>query len=335
MTTPSISRRSALHVGAAATAAAFLPSPGTAAPATARRIRSEEHWADKGQVRLYLYRKVQEGSGKRPVLFLVHGSSFSGRGGFDLHVPGAPNYSMMDHFAARGFDVWTMDHEGYGRSTRTGRYSDVSSGADDLAAGFRIVEQVTGERAPDVYAQSGGALRAGVFAMREPDRVRRLILDGFTYTGENAPEIMRRRKALPELRAHPTRTADLQTFLTIFSRDDASTADMRVPRALADYELKLGNQVPNGTYLDMASKLPLVDPARLPMPVQILRAASDGNATDGELLDFFGKLPAKDKQFAMIDGVSHVAVLGLERDRVFHVMAAFLTLPPRHGSATA
>jgi alpha-beta hydrolase superfamily lysophospholipase len=335
MTTPSLSRRSALQAGAAATAAALLAPPGTATPVAAGRIRSEEHWARKGDVRLYLYRKLRAEAGKRPVLFLVHGSSFSGRGGFDLHVPGAPDYSMMDHFAERGFDVWTMDHEGYGRSTRTGRYSDVASGADDLAAGFRVVEQVTGSHAPDVYAQSGGALRAGTFAMREPDRVRRLILDGFTYTGENAPEIMRRRKALPELRAHPTRTADLQSFLTIFSRDDASTADMRVPRALAAYELALGNQVPNGTYLDMASKLPLVDPARLPMPVQILRAAADGNATDGELLDFFGKLPARDKQFAMIDGVSHVAVLGLERAQVFHVMEAFLTLPPRHDSATA
>ena len=37
----------------------------------------------------------------------------------------APSYSMMDHFAGLGFDVWSMDHEGYGHSSRTGSHAGI------------------------------------------------------------------------------------------------------------------------------------------------------------------------------------------------------------------
>ena len=306
MSNQGLSRRETLIGGAAS------PLLLAAASATGPRaaITAADHWAVKGDVKLYVYRKhLRARSARpRPILFLVHGSSFSGRGGYDLQVPGHPGYSMMDWFAERGFDVWTMDHEGYGRSTRTGRYSDVASGADDLDAAFRLIERETRQKSLMVYSQSAGALRGGVFAMRSPERVERLILDGFTYTGNGAPEIMRRRANVGALRASPYRTADSALYSNIFSRDDPSTVEPAVPEALARYELALGNRVPNGTYLDMATKLPLVDPERLTMPVQIIRAAHDGNATDAELLEFFSKLPSRDRQFVMIDGVAHVAV---------------------------
>lgn len=319
-----LSRRQALAAAAAA------PLLGAAAPKAA--ITASEYWAQKGDVKLYLYRKRPAGAARLPVLFLVHGSSFSGRGGYDLQVPGR-DYSMMDWFARRGFDVWTMDHEGYGRSTRTGRFSDIASGADDLAAGFALVERETGERAPMVYGQSSGALRAGVLAMRDPGRISRLILDGFTHTGDGAAEILRRRANAAALRATPWREASEQTYINIFSRDDPSTFEPAVPQALARYELALGNHIPNGTYLDMATKMPMVDPAKLTMPVLMTRAIHDGNATEADLLAFFAQLPSADRQFAILDGVAHIAVLGLNRARVLHAMLAFLTLPPLAGSA--
>src|SRR3954469_9318228 len=103
---------------------------------------SEEYWATKRvdkpdgkqvDVKLYVYRKRASAPDKAapalPVLFLVHGSSASGRSSFDLTVPGR-QYSLMSHFAALGYDVWTVDHEGYGRSDKTSGNSDISSGAD-------------------------------------------------------------------------------------------------------------------------------------------------------------------------------------------------------------
>ena len=99
-----------------------------------------------------------------------------------------------------------------------------------------------------------------------------------------------------------------------------------MPEALAKFELAMGDRVPSGTYLDMAVNLPLVDPAKI-SPVLMLRAEHDGNATDEELLNFFAALPNRDKQFVFMSGVAHVAVLGTNRHRLWHVMREFLTYP--------
>jgi pimeloyl-ACP methyl ester carboxylesterase len=333
--TQEVGRRRRFLKGAALTLmATAVPLSASAAEP---QIIAEDHWAQKGAVRLYLYRKrlADDGnasSAPKPVLFLVHGSSFSGRGGFDLHVPGAANYSFMDEFARYGFDVWTMDHENYGRSSQTSSNSDIRSGVEDLKAALPVVEKVTGQKKVMFYGQSAGSLRLGVFAMEEPDRVERMVLDAFTYTGEGAPEIMKRRANIANLQASNFRPTSQASFDRIFSRDDPSTVDPRVPKALGDYELKLVSRTPNGTYIDMAIHMPMVDPKRLQCPVCITRAEHDGNATDAELLDFFSQLPNKDKQFCEIRGVAHVAVLGINRDRVWHVMHAFLTMPTQRSA---
>ncbi|NVO17803.1 MAG: alpha/beta hydrolase [Rhodoplanes sp.] len=322
----SLNRRGLL-AGSAAFAAASVPAQ---AEVAVEKIVAEEHWAQKGNVKLYVYRKriVDDGVATKPVLFLVHGSSFSARGGFDLQVPGHPDYSFMDAFARFGFDVWTVDHENYGRSTRnTGTNSDINSGVADLEAVMPVVERVTGQAKVRLKGQSSGAIRAGVFAVRHPERVERLILDAFTWTGEGAPEIMRRRAQVETYKASPVRKMTRDSFVGIFSRDDPSTFEAAVPAALADYELALGDAAPSGTYIDMAINMPMVDPTKILCPVLMTRAEHDGNATEAELLEFFSKLPSRDKQFAMLRGVAHVAVLGTNRKRVWHVMREFLTLP--------
>src|SRR5215207_2224111 len=103
------SRRDAM-AGAAAFGTFGIASAAAAHTAPAATIQSSEYWAEKGPVRLYLYRKRPDAP--RPVLFLVHGSSMSSRSTFDLTVPGKGEYSLMDVFARWGWDVWTMDHEG-------------------------------------------------------------------------------------------------------------------------------------------------------------------------------------------------------------------------------
>lgn len=291
-------------------------------------IVSEDHWAQKGESKLYLFRKrMMPASANQPVLMLVHGSTFSGRGGYDLQVPGHPHYSLMDYFARQGFDVWTMDHEGYGLSSRPLKFIGIQEGAEDLKAGFSVIEKITGVKAPMVCAQSSGAIRAALFAAQNPDRVDRLILDAFTYTGKDAPEIARRRERAAELKANPVRKLTRQSFHGIFTRDDPSTFVPVVADALADYELKLGDTAPSGPHLDMALNLPMNQPEAVTCPVCLIRAEHDGNATEAELYEYFARLPNRDKQFHMVRGVAHVAVLGINRHRVWHVMQQFLTYP--------
>ena len=56
-------------------------------------IQASEHWASKGGVKLYLYRKraAVKPSEQQPVVLLVHGSSNSSRSSYDLSVPAVPD----------------------------------------------------------------------------------------------------------------------------------------------------------------------------------------------------------------------------------------------------
>src|SRR5690349_22667409 len=121
-------------------AAAQAQTGGTVGATTGAKdaIIARDYWAKKGDVMLAMYRKrlgePAVGETPRPVLFMVHGSSNSALSSYDLQAPGKGEYSMMDYFARLGFDVWTMDHEGYGKSTRTSGNSDIKSGVEDLKA---------------------------------------------------------------------------------------------------------------------------------------------------------------------------------------------------------
>ncbi|MEK9755150.1 MAG: alpha/beta fold hydrolase [Rhodospirillaceae bacterium] len=296
-------------------------------------IKADDYWASKtaeyGDVDLFMSRKRQVSGSPRGVLFLVHGSSFSGPTGFDLQVPGREDYSLMDRFAASGFDVWTLDHEGYGRSSRTKGWSDIASGVEDLKAGFEIVTRETGATSAMFYGSSSGALRAAAFAQACPAAVTRLVLDAFVWTGKDAPTLIKRAQNLDYFRAHNTRVVDHAFFESIFTRDKPGTSEPEVAVALAETELQYGNTVPTGTYLDMCANLPVVDPEKIACPVMIVRGEHDGVATLKDLLAFFEKLPNMDKQFAIFAGQAHVTPLGLNRARFWHAMEAFLTMPER------
>ena len=160
------------------------------------RIWSGEYWAKKGDLALYIFRK-RMGAPKpeepaKPILFLAHGSSVSARPTFDLTVPGHPDYSLMDKFAEYGFDVWTMDFEGYGKSGVGPGNSDIASGVEDIKAASEVIVRETRQTRFHLYGESSGALRAGAFAMAEPDRADRLVLGSFTWTGQGSPTLAKR-----------------------------------------------------------------------------------------------------------------------------------------------
>jgi alpha-beta hydrolase superfamily lysophospholipase len=326
------------RVGAGSAAALTLARVAQAQPPAAARkpFWTQEYWAQKGNVRLYMFRKRATapvaGQPALPVLFLVHGSSISGRSTFDLTVPGKGPYSMMDEFAAAGFDVWTMDHEGYGRSTRTDGNSNIAEGVKDLAVAADLVARETGVRKMHLFGESSGGLRVGAFAMAHPDRADRLVLAAFTYTGQGSPTLADRAKQVEFYRANSRRPRDRAMIRSIFTRDKAGTADPAVAEALADAELPFGESVPTGTYLDMTANLPVVDPLKVHSPVLMIRGEFDGIATEEDLVSFFVKLPNRDRQLVILPGMSHSVALGLNREQFWFVTRSFLQMPPRRDS---
>ena len=292
-------------------------------------VQGREHWTNKGDVRLFLWEKpaIAQPASRGTILF-VHGSSMASQPTFDLTVPGRPDSSVMDWFARRGFDTWSVDMEGYGRSDkRRDINSDIANGADDLAAATDYILRERGSGPFLVYGISSGALRAALFAERHPDRVRRLALDAFVWTGKGSPTLAERAKRLPEFKARNRRPVDRAFVHSIFNRDHPGTADANVVEAFADAILSLDDSMPTGTYVDMCSKLPVVDPRRITVPTMIMRGEYDGIASFEDLVEFFTLLPNADKQFAVMPGIAHASFQQKNYQLVYHILHGFFTQP--------
>jgi pimeloyl-ACP methyl ester carboxylesterase len=289
-------------------------------------VTGVEHWAHKGDVRLFLWEKFVGAPDGKPALLFVHGSSMASQPTFDLNVPGRPDSSVMDWFARRGFVCWCVDMEGYGRSDKKRDiYCDISNGADDLTAAADYIAQERGVRRFMAYGISSGALRAALFAQRHPERIARLALDAFVWTGEGAPTLAQRRKKLPEFLANKRRPIDRAFVYSIFERDHPDCAERRVVDAFADAILALDDSMPNGTYIDMCSKLPVVDPALITMPTLVLRGQYDGIAAFDDLIEFFKRLPSPDKQFTVMAGISHASFQQKNYLMVYDILHAYFT----------
>jgi pimeloyl-ACP methyl ester carboxylesterase len=295
-------------------------------------IWSSDYWAHKGEVKLSMFRKrlgaPVAGEPRRPALFLVHGSTNASRSSYDLNVPGHGEYSMMNVFAGYGYDVWTMDFDGYGNSGSSGNNSDIASGVEDLKAAIPMVMQETGQQKVHFFGTSSGAIRAAAYAQAQPERVDRLIISAFTYKGGGAAEIERRRAHIDELRANPRRKRDADMIRSIFTRDGhPATYDPAVAEAIVAMEMKFGDTIPSGTYLDMAANLPIVDPTKVMSPVLMTRGEWDGNSSNDDLLDFFRQLPNGDRQFVILPGVAHSADWSKSRQLLWYAMKNFLAEP--------
>ena len=247
---------------------------------------------------------------------------------FDLSVPGRPDSSVMDWFAERGFVCWCVDMEGYGRSDKSRDiYCDIANGAADLAAATDYILATRGVESFLTYGISSGALRAALFAQNHPERVKRLALDAFVWTGAGAPTLEQRRKKLPEFIANKRRPIDRAFVRSIFSRDHADCADANTVEAFADAILALDDSMPNGTYIDMCSRLPVVDPLKITVPTVVLRGQFDGIAGFDDLLSFFKLLPHPDKQFTVLNGISHASFQQKNYKMVYQILHAYFTQP--------
>lgn len=311
-------------------------------PETPRGLWAASHWATKHRanetIQLAMYRKRPGTPGTPtpgqpavlPVLLLVHGSSPAALASFDLTVPGLPpqdDYSLMNVFARAGFDVWTLDHEGYGRSTRTEANSDIASGVADLEVATDLIARETGQTTVHMLGESSGAIRAAAFAAKHPERMGRLILAAYTYTGAGSPTLAKRAENTEFYRTHNRRPRDRAMLESIFTRDHPGTSDPAVIRAFVEKEIVNGDTVPTGTYLDMTANLPIVDPARILCPVLMVKGEYDGISTLEDLQSFFAKLPNGDRQLSIVAGAAHSVILSRSHKAFQQIVQSFLAIP--------
>ena len=119
---------------------------------------------------------------QRTLLF-VHGATYPSDTMFDLKIGGE---SWMDSIAKRGYDVYSMDVRGYGRSTRPAEMDrpthenapvvTTDDGVRDCAAVVDHLLQRRGIARLNLIGWSWGTVIAGAYAAKNPDKVERLVM---------------------------------------------------------------------------------------------------------------------------------------------------------------
>jgi pimeloyl-ACP methyl ester carboxylesterase len=293
-------------------------------------VQGQEHWTSKDGVKIFLWNKKRAlNTTYQGTILFIHGSSWCSQPTFDLHVEGRPWSSVMDFFAAKGYDTWCIDNEGYGRSDKSRDINfGVENGAQDIVAATDYILQHDQLKKVLLYGISSGALKSALFTQWYPERVSRLALDAFVWTGKESPTLVERRKMLPNLVGVQRRPFNREVIQSVFDRDHPGTADQKMIDAFATASLALDDSVPTGTYIDMCTKLPLIDPLKVVVPTIIMRGQFDGIAGVDDLIEFFKRLPNPDKHFAMMPGVAHASFQQNNYLLVYDVLSSFFGQTP-------
>jgi pimeloyl-ACP methyl ester carboxylesterase len=299
---------------------------------TTTKSIGREHWSAVNGQKLFLWEKRRTAEPGLGTILFVHGSSMASTPGFDLQAPGVDYISAMDWFAAKGFDTWCCDHRGYGRSYKGPEIlATIAEGADDLAAASSCIMERSKTGPLYVYGISSGALRAALFAERHPERVKRLALDAFVWTGKGSPTLAERAKKLDQWRASTRRPLSRDFIHSIHTRDKVYTVNPALVDPYVEAVLALDDSVPNGTYIDMCANLPVNDPAKITMPTIVMRGQYDGIAAVDDLIEFFKRLPNADKEFTIMPDIAHGSFTQMNYLRAYHILYSFLTRPePLH-----
>ena len=155
------------------------------------------------RVELYLRERVLRSPGNRArqdkVVLFVHGAGTPAEVSFDVPYR---DYSWMSHLARAGYDVFSVDMTGYGRSTRPAQMADkcnlseaqqkifgvqcpqsypgaltnIESDWNDVGAAVDYIRKLRHVDRVSLIGWSQGGPRAGGWAARHPERVEKLIL---------------------------------------------------------------------------------------------------------------------------------------------------------------
>ena len=139
-------------------------------------------------VSIRVHRKAGAEPEKVPVL-LIHGWGGNGQT-WDF-----PGRSVMDHLAARGYDVYALDLRGVGLSDHPASYFtiDILDRVNDAAAVAGYILTHTG-RAPVVIGWSQGGVITGLLAASDPELVAgvgflSVAQDGFSIPADLASQV--------------------------------------------------------------------------------------------------------------------------------------------------
>jgi pimeloyl-ACP methyl ester carboxylesterase len=300
--------------------------------------------ADPG-VQLFLHSKRPRDAIARPertVLF-VHGLTYPGHVSFDLPLGGQ---SWMDHLAQRGFDTWTVDVRGYGKSTRPAAMAqppeanaplvDAAAGASDVAAAARFIRERRRIDRLVIVGWSWGTVLSARVASDQPAAVERLVLYAPVWRWREGPVP----KAPPGAYRRVTREAARRGGLNGVPVDAQAQL---IPQGWFDQWADANwatdpdgarsepptLRAPNGPLSEVlahwVADKPLFDPARITAPTLLVVGQWDSTTPAYMARELVGQLThARTKDLVVVPEATHQLFLERQRGALFSAVDRFL-----------
>ena len=308
----------------------------------------DNHSIDSG-VLLHIREVVAEGRERSvgkdgKVILLVHGSTFPATVAFDLDFPGA---SLMQSMALAGWDVFAVDLEGYGESSRPPSMEYPALFPDDpapvgpavsLADVHRTVEFIKNLRLVErvhLLGWSAGAMNeVPSYAINYPDNITGIVLMGTSWRGWPATEDENHKENLDAAASKvdlsypanaPVRWQRLGTDISKLPQGmiESYIAAHQASDPAAGVQ---GGAVrkPSGRMVQSTEDSPHFDASLIKVPTLILRGENDPIASLDDNQALLDALGADIKKLVTIQGVGHFNHFENNRDESIKAIFEFL-----------
>ncbi|MES2473353.1 MAG: alpha/beta fold hydrolase [Pseudomonadota bacterium] len=307
------------------------------------------------KVKLYLRERalpqvLRRGAGDKVVLF-IHGAGTPAEVAFDVPYQ---DYSWMAYLAKAGYDVFSVDMTGYGRSHRPapmaqackaapagngfgtncltsypGNLTTIESDWNDISAAVNFIKQLRKVQKVNLIGWSQGGPRAGGWAANHPGEVGKLILLAPAYNRaakDNAPA------ALPVPGATYS-TQDYDQFIANWDRQ-VGCADQFDKRTAASVWSEMLKSDPVG-----AARKPPVRRASLAStgwgwtqarvkamttPTLMVAGTHDVQVTPARVKEFYADIGSPQKTYVELGCASHNAMWEKDRHILFKASLEWL-----------
>jgi pimeloyl-ACP methyl ester carboxylesterase len=310
-------------------------------------------------VQLYVRERVKPATIQRGaprddrVVLFVHGACTPAEVAFD--VPYA-DYSWMAYLAAAGFDVFSMDMTGYGRSTRPSLMNEVcnlsaeqqtalgrtpceathgaqlttiASAWDDIDAVVEYLRELRDVPRVHLVGWSLGGPRAGGYASRNPDKVGRLVLLAPAYSrdsGQQPPQPSPAQGVAFNAQSHADFTANWDRQVGCENQYERAAA-AAVWRAMLESD-PVGasgghgvRRAPNTTVWGFGKAAV----ERMRTPTLMVAAVHDKQIVPERVRDYFADLGAESKVLLDLGCASHNAMWEVNHLLLFRASLEWLT----------
>jgi pimeloyl-ACP methyl ester carboxylesterase len=255
---------------------------------------------------------------KRPpvptgAILLVHGRTWSALPDFDLQVPGE-EISFMDDLVRAGFATYAVDLRGYGETPRdsTGWLSPDRAAAD-LAAVLEWTHR-DAEIVPSLFGWSMGSLVAHLTAQNNPELMLSVTLFGYPYSVDvRIPE--------SEDPAEPPRRTNTAA---------AAASDFIIPGSISDLAVQTYVQVslaadPTRVDWSRMHEFNVLNPELVTVPTLLIHGEFDPLAPIEAQKEVFARLGTSDKQWTIVPGGDHAALLETPRGYMLEAVVDFVS----------